>query len=116
MIAGNILNGCSTPAYYQDLTPDKFILDVREPAENAAGTIPGCVNIPLSKLRSSMNQLPKESEIIVFCRVGLRGYIAERILKHYGFKVSNFSGGYLTWAYYNNEYPQNCSGCLGLKK
>ena len=44
-----------------------------------------------------MDELPKDKEILVFCQVGLRGYIAYRILKQKGFKVRNLSGGYKTY-------------------
>jgi peroxiredoxin family protein/TusA-related sulfurtransferase len=41
--------------------------------------------------------LPKEKEIIAFCQVGLRGYLACRILSQHGFKCRNLSGGYKTY-------------------
>ena len=97
MIARNVLDRVTIPAYADDLPPDALILDVREKAENELGAIPGAVNMPLGEIRSRMNGLDKTKEIITACQVGLRGYLAERILRQNGFKVRNLSGGYLTW-------------------
>jgi NADPH-dependent 2,4-dienoyl-CoA reductase/sulfur reductase-like enzyme/peroxiredoxin family protein/rhodanese-related sulfurtransferase/TusA-related sulfurtransferase len=76
----------------------RFYLDVREPEEVQLGTIPGAVNIPLDELRGRLAELPKDREIIVNCQVGLRAYIAARILVQNGFdNVKNLSGGYKTY-------------------
>jgi len=50
-----------------------------------------------------LNELPKDKRIVAFCRVGLRGYLAERILKENGFNAANLSGGLLTWKLFNPE-------------
>lgn len=46
---------------------------------------------------SRLDELDKNSEILVYCRVGLRGHIATRILQQNGFRARNLSGGYLTY-------------------
>lgn len=97
MIACDLRDGLTQTLYPEDLTPEMLLLDVREPGEFAAGTIPGAVNIPLGVLRSHLSALDKTRPITVFCRVGLRGYVAERILKQNGFTCANLSGGFLTW-------------------
>jgi rhodanese-related sulfurtransferase len=48
-------------------------------------------------LRGRLYQLPTEREIITYCQVGQRGYLATRILRQAGFKVSNLGGGYATY-------------------
>jgi len=74
------------------------LLDVRTEEENQLGEIEGSVNIPVDDLRSRMHELPKDKKIIVYCGVGLRGYIACRILTQSGFNdVCNLSGGYKTY-------------------
>ena len=74
------------------------LLDVRTAAENELGHIEGSVNIPVDDLRERMNELPTDKKIIVYCGVGLRGYIACRILSQSGFnEVYNLSGGYKTY-------------------
>lgn len=105
MIAQNVLDGTTHPAYADALPSDALILDVREAAEHQAGAIPGAVNLPLGQLRSRLNELDRSRELIVSCQVGLRGYLAERILRQNGFSVRNLSGGYLTWKYTHAEVP-----------
>ena len=103
MIATNALDGVTTLAQADVLPADVLLLDVREPAELAQGALKGAVNIPLHQLRARAFELPKERKIVVFCQVGLRGYVAERILKQLGHDAANLSGGYLTWKQYQPE-------------
>jgi NADPH-dependent 2,4-dienoyl-CoA reductase/sulfur reductase-like enzyme/peroxiredoxin family protein/rhodanese-related sulfurtransferase/TusA-related sulfurtransferase len=75
-----------------------LLLDVRTPEEFAAGSIAGALNIPLDSLRERFGELPADRSITVFCKVGLRGYIACRILGAKGFSdCANLSGGYQTY-------------------
>ncbi|MCO6438794.1 MAG: FAD-dependent oxidoreductase [Phycisphaerae bacterium] len=70
-------------------------IDVRTPAEHAAGTIPGAVLAEVDELRSRLNELTPSRPIAVFCEVGQRGYYAARILKGLGRSdVVNLAGGY----------------------
>lgn len=71
-----------------------LLLDVRDTVEVENGFINGAVNIPVNQLRARMEELPKDKEIWVYCAVGLRGYIASRILMQNGYKVKNLTGGY----------------------
>ncbi len=98
--AANIINQDVDALSWDQLEshPHSFYLDVREPIEVELGTLPGAVNIPLHELRGRLGELPKGKEIIVNCQVGLRAYIASRILLQNGFaKVKNLSGGYKTY-------------------
>ena len=97
MIAENILNGTSKTAHFDSLPADAFLLDTRETAEVENGAIPGAKHIPLGQLRSRLEELPKDRTIYISCQSGLRGYVAERILRQHGFDAANLSGGYLTW-------------------
>ena len=100
MIVENIDNALSSPLTPAQIPEGAFLLDVREPAEVAGGTIPGAVNIPLGDLRDRLGEVPKDRPIVVFCKVGQRGYFAERILVQRGYNVFNLSGGYTTWLAY----------------
>ena len=56
--------------------------------------------IPLGKLRASLQDLPKDKEIIPFCKISLRGYEAQRILAGAGFdNVRLMDGGVVAWPY-----------------
>ncbi|MCL2827114.1 MAG: FAD-dependent oxidoreductase [Oscillospiraceae bacterium] len=70
------------------------LLDTRTPTEYAKGTIDGFVNIPLDTLRGRLDELDQTRPIYAMCQVGLRGYIAARILSQNGFDAYNLSGGY----------------------
>jgi NADPH-dependent 2,4-dienoyl-CoA reductase/sulfur reductase-like enzyme/rhodanese-related sulfurtransferase len=74
------------------------LLDVRDPAEVAKGSIPGAVQIPLNDLRARLHELPKDKELLVFCQTGQRSYNACRILLQNGFSCRNLSGAYKTWS------------------
>lgn len=78
-------------------------LDVRSAGEFAGGSITGAVNIPLDDLRERLAEVDPNREIVTFCKVGQRGYVAQRILQQRGYaKVRNLKGG-LTIA--SNETP-----------
>jgi len=77
---------------------DNVLIDVRSLQEFNTGTIPGAINMPVDELRSRLAELPKDKNIYIFCQIGLRGYLAQRILLQSGFdKVQNISGGYYLW-------------------
>jgi NADPH-dependent 2,4-dienoyl-CoA reductase/sulfur reductase-like enzyme/peroxiredoxin family protein/rhodanese-related sulfurtransferase/TusA-related sulfurtransferase len=96
--AGNLLQGSWKPFYWQDiagLDPQKVtLLDVRTEEEFANGTLEGAYNMPLDDIRERCATLDKDKPVYVFCQVGLRGYIASRILTAKGFDVYNLAGGY----------------------
>ena len=101
--ASNILDGTVDVAHWDGLTNDDFILDVRTPAEFNRGNVPSSVNIPVDELRNRLNELPKDAVINAYCVVGIRSYIACRILMQNGFIVRNISGGYITYCSYENK-------------
>ena len=101
-VAEDMITGKTNPVYWRELRDiemeNKFLLDVRTQDEFALGSLPGAVNIPLDELRDRMSELPKGRMIYTFCAVGLRGYLAYRILTQHGFdKVRNLSGGLKTY-------------------
>ena len=96
-VAANALSGKTDLAHADALPEGALLLDVREPAEFEAGAIPGGMLLPLGDLRGRLSELPADREIVAYCAVGIRGYLAERILKQNGFRARNLSGGYTTW-------------------
>ncbi len=101
-VASNILKGDHAIIHWDKLEKiDKkktILLDVRHPYEFKRGTIEGAINIPVDELRNRINEIPKDKNVIIFCKQGLRGYIAYKIMKQKGFKnIKNLSGGYLTY-------------------
>ena len=102
-VASNVRRGDLEQIFPEDvdtlaLEDNTFLVDVRTPKEFSSGTIPGAMNIPVDELRDRLGELPQDKHLLIFCRVGLRGYVACRILTQRGFHASNLSGGYLSWA------------------
>jgi CoA-disulfide reductase len=101
-VASNILKGDHRVIHWEEVKnkdlKDSFLIDVRTPEEFQCGTIHDAINIPLDDLRNRLNEIPSHKEIILFCQVGLRGYLAYRILHQNGFSnVKNLSGGFKTY-------------------
>lgn len=99
--AANIISGKMPVIYWREIDSlDRSkvqIIDTRTPAEFELGTINGAVNIPVDDIRERINEIDKNKPVVVFCAVGLRGYIAARILMANGYDVRNLSGGYKTY-------------------
>jgi NADPH-dependent 2,4-dienoyl-CoA reductase/sulfur reductase-like enzyme/rhodanese-related sulfurtransferase len=98
MIAANALAGDMPIADWDRLgAGDAVIVDVREPAEFAAGHVPGAINLPLHALRTRYAELPRDRAIWCCCGVGQRAYYATRFLRQHGYDAANLSGGYTTY-------------------
>ncbi|BCB04160.1 FAD-dependent oxidoreductase [Bacillus sp. KH172YL63] len=99
-VAGNVVDGDLSIVHHHEIDEivkkGGYLIDVREPEEVEAGFITGAVNIPLGELRERLQELPNQ-HIYVNCQVGLRGYLATKILTNNGFEASNLSGGYKTY-------------------
>jgi rhodanese-related sulfurtransferase len=95
-VACNLLRGDVDFWYAEEasrLPPEAILLDVRGPDEFAAWHFPGAVNLPLGKLRSQLGTLDRTRRYYVYCKVGLRSYLAYRILKQLGFQAQTLAGG-----------------------
>ena len=78
---------------------EDLLIDVRTPVEFTGGNIPGSINIPVDELRNRLDEINCHQNIIIYCQIGLRGYLAQRILLQNGFmNVQNISGGYKLWS------------------
>ncbi|MBW7864907.1 MAG: DsrE/DsrF/DrsH-like family protein [Candidatus Hydrogenedentes bacterium] len=112
-VASNILRGDVEVVEADAIPADALVLDVRKPEEAAAGAIPGSVLIPVDELRGRMDELPKDREIAAYCAVGMRGYVACRMLVQAGYRVKNINGGYRAWCWHNapETAPARATGC-----
>ncbi len=98
-VAENILEGKVKTIHWRDVNMKKFLLDVRTGSEFELGHIERAINIPLDDLRNNLDKIPKDKKVVIYCAVGLRGYLAYRILVQNGFdNVLNLSGGYKTYS------------------
>ena len=74
------------------------LIDIRNPGEREAGTIPGAVPIPLAQLRTRLADVPADKPIVVHCAGGWRSSVAASLLRAQGFdNVSDLAGGYNAW-------------------
>lgn len=101
-VASNIMEGTTETVQWYEIDEiianGGLLIDVREPIEREAGFIKGSINIPLGEIRSRLNELPKDKPVHITCQVGLRGYLATRILKENGYQVKNLDGGWKTYS------------------
>ena len=89
-----------------DAKADFLFLDVRSPAEYQQVRLPGSTLVPLGALRARLGELPRDKEIITFCKVSLRGYEAAKILQAAGFSnVRVMDGGVVVWPFEKSEGP-----------
>ena len=82
-----------------DAGENLFVLDVRNPNEFQICRIPGTTLLPLPELPSRVAEVPKDREVIVHCKSGMRSQKAIDFLKSQGYtKLVNLTGGILAWA------------------
>ena len=98
-VAGNILAGRTHVITWEELRMqnDYLLLDVRTADEYANGHVDSAMNIPLDELRDRLQELDKTKKIVGYCQVGLRGYLADRVLTQNGFEFLNVTGGYKSY-------------------
>ena len=107
-VAANVLRGDVAlwePEELDSLLDIQMLVDVRTFQENALGTIPGALCAPVDELRYRLEDLPRDKELLVFCQVGQRGYIAARLLAQHGYRVRNLSGGYKRYCLWRGVQP-----------
>lgn len=104
--AENMLNGNLDMINYDEFwsfvqEKNAIILDVRTQQEFDGGHIQGAINLNVDILRENISKLDKSRYYLIYCQVGLRGYLANRILRNQGFKAINLNGGYNLWSKVN---------------
>lgn len=101
-VAQNAISGFSptvspSEAIQRTTKGDAYLIDVRTPEEFKKGHVKSSVNIPVDELRNRLSEVPKDRDVLVTCRVGYRGHLANRILHENGFSgAKNVTGGYLS--------------------
>lgn len=118
--ASNILEGLVDNIQWNEvdglIANGEYILDVREELETHMGIIESSINIPLGQIRNRINEIPKDKMIYIYCQVGLRGYIACRILNQLGFNTRNIDGGYKTYSVVKNSAKDQEKGEIDSHK
>ena len=100
-VASNVISGAMPVITWRELLEERdkvMLIDVRAEEEFSFGTLPGAVNMPLDDLRNRLQDIPRSVPVVLFCAVGLRGYLAQRILLGAGYdNVRNLLGGSKTY-------------------
>jgi rhodanese-related sulfurtransferase len=75
-----------------------FVLDVRTPQEFAAGHVPGAVNIPYDQVASQLGEIPKDKDVVLYCKSGRRAGLAADVLAANGYtKLEHLQGDIQAW-------------------
>ncbi len=105
-VGSNILKGLVESVTYDraKAIQNALFVDVRTRKEFEAGSIPGSINLPREELRERIGELPKDLDLVVLCRSGVRSYAACRVLTQSGFEhPKNLSGGYISYCHYTGK-------------
>jgi rhodanese-related sulfurtransferase len=90
---------------------DIQLVDIRTPAEVAQAAIPNSVHIPMHLLPLRMGELPRDRDVVLYCRSGARSYHACSYLAQQGLdNVINLRGGIIAWARHGFEIEQAAGG------
>lgn len=92
-----------------------FVLDVRTPEEYVAGHVPGAVNIPHDQLATRLAEVPKDKDVVLYCRSGRRAVMAGEVLasNHYT-RLQHLEGDILAWQAQQRpvEVPRDAAACV----
>lgn len=98
----------------QSATQAPYVLDVRTPEEYVGGHVPGAVNIPYDRLASRIAEVPKDRDVVLYCRSGRRAGIAAETLAAGGYKrLEHLTGDMIAWTEQGRpvETPKDPAAC-----
>jgi NADPH-dependent 2,4-dienoyl-CoA reductase/sulfur reductase-like enzyme/rhodanese-related sulfurtransferase len=101
-VAENMLNDDVRFINYDQLddylsAENAVLIDVRSPKEFESGAIPNAINMDVDTLRENLDFFDKNKKYVIYCQIGLRGYLAQRILRNNNIYSVNLNGGYGLW-------------------
>ncbi len=86
---------------------DLLLVDVRTPSEVAQGALPNAIHIPMAVIPVRVGELPRDRELVIYCRSGARSYHTCQFLAQQGFENAvNLRGGIIAWARHGYEIGQ----------
>jgi phage shock protein E len=96
-----------------------FVLDVRAPEEFVTGHVPGAVNIPYDQVAARLAEVPKDQDIVLYCRSGRRAGMAAEVLAANGYtRLSHLEGDMPAWIARGRpvETPKDAAACVAALK
>ena len=101
-VAENMLNDDVRLVNYDQLdeylaAENGILIDVRTKTEFENGAIPNAIHMDVDTLRENLDFFDKNKKYVIYCQIGLRGYLAQRILRNNDIDSVNLNGGYGLW-------------------
>ena len=101
-VAENMLNDDVRFINYDQLddylsAENAILIDVRTKTEFENGAIPNAINMDVDTFRDNLDFFDKNKKYVIYCQIGLRGYLAQRILRNHNIYSVNLNGGYGLW-------------------
>jgi len=96
-----------------------FVLDVRTVEEYVAGHVPGAVNIPHDQVAARLAEVPKDRDVVLYCRSGRRAGMAGEVLAENGYtRLQHLQGDIVAWQEQQRplEVPRDPGGCAEALK
>jgi rhodanese-related sulfurtransferase len=96
-----------------------FVLDVRAPEEYVTGHVPGAVNIPHDQIAARLAEVPKDRDVVLYCRSGRRAAMAGEVLSGNGYtRLQHLEGDIMGWQEKQRpvEVPRDPSACAAALK
>ena len=96
-----------------------FVLDVRAPEEFITGHVPGAVNIPYDQVAARLAEVPKDKDVVLYCRSGRRAGMAAEVLAANGYtRLKHLEGDMPAWIEKGRpvETPKDAAACVTALK
>ena len=96
-----------------------FVLDVRAPEEFVTGHVPGAVNIPYDQVAARLAEVPKDKDVVLYCRSGRRAGLAAEVLAASGYtRLKHLEGDMQAWVEKGRpvETPKDAAACAAALK
>jgi rhodanese-related sulfurtransferase len=96
-----------------------FVLDVRTPEEFVTGHVPGAVNIPHEQIATRLAEVPKDKDVVLYCRSGRRAAMAGQVLAQNGYgRLQHLEGDMTAWTANSRavETPKDAAACVAALK
>jgi rhodanese-related sulfurtransferase len=96
-----------------------LVLDVRTPEEFASGHVPGAVNIPYDQLPARIGEVPRDKDVVLYCRTGRRAALAAEVLAGQGYVgLGHLEGDIQAWVAQGRvlDQPKDAAACVAALK
>jgi len=106
-------------ARQQQVHEDLYVLDVRTPEEFVGGHVAGAVNIPFDQVAARLDEVPKDKDVVLYCKSGRRAGLAAEVLANHGYtRLQHLEGDIVGWVDQGRplEKPKDAAACVAALK